>query len=475
MPNTQAIKAGRAFVEVFADNTKLKQVLRQTEGRLKNLGGSIARVGVGMAAAGASIVAPLAGAVMAASRMEETMNKFNVVFGENAATVKAWGDEFAGQVGRSKEQIASFMAGTQDLLVPIGFEPGAATQMSKDLTQLAIDLASFNNMEDADVLRDLHAALTGYGVIVSEAAVKQQLLNQGLDPAKATEQQKAMARMNIILAGTTAAQGDAMRSSGSFANQMKALKASISDAAVAIGTALLPVVTPLITGIANAIQVAAGWIQQNLGLIKVIAAVGAGVLIFGTILTTVGGVITAIGTIVGAISTVMTGFGVVMGVILSPIGLVVAAVLTLGAALAYVTGAGEKFVNWAKGKFSGMFKMPEMKAAGVDNSEAMKALEDLKKINLDAPELTAAVDDNTAATVDAADMQVTAVTGLEDTLGQAAGPDLQSSAWGTFNAAVVDRFGGRGTNDRALKAAEKTAKGVNKLVSLAEKGGLAFS
>ena len=95
--------------------------------------------------------------------------------------------------------------------------------MSKQITALATDLASFNNLADDDVLRDLHAALTGsgevmkkYGVIVSEAAVKQELLNQGLDPKNATEQQKVMARLAIIMRGTTAAQGDAARSAGSF-------------------------------------------------------------------------------------------------------------------------------------------------------------------------------------------------------------------------------------------------------------------
>ena len=47
------------------------------------------------------------------------------------------------------------------------------------------------------MLRDLHAALTGsgevmkkYGVLVNEAAAKQEVLNQGLDPKVATDQQK---------------------------------------------------------------------------------------------------------------------------------------------------------------------------------------------------------------------------------------------------------------------------------------------
>jgi len=136
-------------------------------------------------------------AIKKASDYQEVMSKFETVFGDRTSEVKAWGDEFANQVGRSKTQTAQFLAGAQDLFIPLGFEPGAAEQMSKTVTGLAVDLASFNNMADEDVMRDLQAAMTGsgetmkkYGVIVSEAAVKQELLNQGLDPKVASDQQK---------------------------------------------------------------------------------------------------------------------------------------------------------------------------------------------------------------------------------------------------------------------------------------------
>jgi len=239
MAQAGAVRTGRAFVELFADDSKLVRGLRSAQRRLRAFGASVRATGAKMFTAGSLVAGPLSLALRAASDMEETMNKFDVVFNENSKAVKAWGDGFAGEVGRSKKQVADFLSGTQDLLVPIGFDAAGATEMSKQLTGLAIDLASFNNKADSDVMRDLHAALTGssevmkkYGVIVNETAVKQELLNQGIDKNKATEQQKVMARMAIIMRGTTAAQGDAIRSAGSFANQMKAMQARVSDAAV---------------------------------------------------------------------------------------------------------------------------------------------------------------------------------------------------------------------------------------------------
>lgn len=233
---------------------------------IRSMGGMLAKgLAAGGAVVGAGLAAGLAKSIQAASDMQETMNKFNVVFGESADIMKTWSDQTAQGFGRSKQQVASFLASAQDLLVPMGMAPDKASDMSQALTTLAMDLGSFNNMADADVMRDLQAALTGsgevmkkYGVIVSESVVKQELLNQGLNPSNATEAQKAMARYNIILRGTTAAQGDVARSSNSFANQWKAIQAAASDLFVVIGSELLPVIQEWMTDLQVAMRILMG-------------------------------------------------------------------------------------------------------------------------------------------------------------------------------------------------------------------------
>ena len=368
MATATGIRAGRAFVELFADDSKLVRGLRSAQRRLRAFGASVRAIGARLFAAGSLVAGPLSLAVNAASDMEETMNKFNVVFGDNADAMKAWGDEFAGQIGRSKKQIADFLAGTQDLLVPIGFEAGAAREMSKQLTGLAIDLASFNNMADSDVLRDLHAALTGssevmkkYGVIVNETAVKQELLNQGIDKNNATEQQKVMARLAIIMRGTTAAQGDALRSAGSFANQMKALKAKVSDAAVEIGSALLPVVTPLITKLAAGVKIVADWIKENSGLVVSIAKIAAVVLAAGAAFIVIGTAISGFAATLGVIGSVISGVGTAIGILgsmlaalMSPIGLVIAGVAAMATYLITSTDAGGQALAWLGARFNSL-------------------------------------------------------------------------------------------------------------------------
>lgn len=342
-----AIRAGKAFVEVGADTNPLIKGLKRASRAVNAYSANVAQLGAKMLGAGAALLAPVYLAISAGSDLEETMNKFNVVFDKNAAAVKAWGDEYGATVGRSQRQIADFMASNQDLLVPMGFEPGAAEKMSKDITKLSVDLASFNNKADADVLNDLQAALTGsgevmkkYGVIVSQAAVNQELLNMKMDPKKATEAQKAQARWNIIVRGTTAAQGDAVRSANSWANQKKALAATIENVAGAIGSQLLPVVTPLLSQFRNGVEIIGGFIAENAGLVFAVTGLGAALLAAGGL---------AIGLAV-ALKVAAVAVGVlasVAGLVLSPLGLITAGL----AALIYYSGAGSAALAWLSERF----------------------------------------------------------------------------------------------------------------------------
>lgn len=394
MASGREIRAGRAYVEL-STRDKLTAGLNAAQKRLEAFGSTVRAVGARLFAVGAAGTAAFLPSIAAASDLEETMAKFDVVFGDQAKTVKAWGDQFANQVGRSKKQIAEFMAGTQDLFVPLGFEPGAATELSKQVTGLAIDLASFNNKTDTDAMNDLQAALTGsgevmkkYGVIVSEAAVKQELLNQGIDPKNVTEQQKVMGRLAIIMRGTTAAQGDAVRSGQSHANQVKRTTGEIFDMSAAIGTALLPVVTPLVAKVGQVARLIADWAAQNKPLVATIFKVAAIVAGIGAALVTVGLAAAAAGAALSGMATLITFAGaafaaikVAVLAILSPLGLASVAVIGLGAAVAHVTGFIPAAISYLGDRFKDLkgfaveaFKGISAALAGGDIKLAAKVL-----------------------------------------------------------------------------------------------------
>lgn len=201
---------------------------------------------------GGALIAGLAKTVMAASDAEESMSKFNVVFkdlegGPDALAQEV--DRLAEATGRSKYELIGAVGALGDLFQPLGFSTEAAADLSLQMTSLAIDLSSFNNMPMDEALRRLQGTLIGshenalaFGVVINENTLKAEMAANGWDKLTGAqfEQAKVQARLNLLMAGTTAAQGDAIRTADGFANQMKALQGEMKDLAVEIGQKFLP-------------------------------------------------------------------------------------------------------------------------------------------------------------------------------------------------------------------------------------------
>lgn len=328
----RAIKAGRAAIELFLDDKGITRQINQTRRRLTSMGQTLLGVGTQLTVLGGAISGPFALAIKYASDLQETTSKFDVVFNRQAGAVRAWADEYGRSVGRSKQQVLEFLASTQDLLVPIGIDPAQATGLSQQVTKLAVDLASFNNAVDADALRDLQAALTGesepmkkYGVIVNEAAVNMELLNRAIDPSRATQSEKVFARLAIIMRGTAAAQGDAARTSDSFANSMKALQAELANTGAEVGSAVLPAVSQFVQMTRQALQPVAEFARANQESVVAIGATGVAMVALGLTVTTAGAAVAALATGFTAIATA--------------VGLIGAPAAAVGLAIAGVTVA----------------------------------------------------------------------------------------------------------------------------------------
>jgi hypothetical protein len=280
---------------------KLRKGLANVEKSLAQTGRSMQRFGAGAMAFGGAVVAGFMPAIKAASDAQETMSKFSIVFGDLEQDALKWTDALAESIGRSKHDLRGQMAAFQDLFQPMGFAAEDAFELSKTMTALASDLGSFNNLDTADVIRDLQAAMTGsgevmkkYGVILSEAAVKAKLEEMGLE---SNEVNKVLARQAIIMEDTVAAQGDAARTADSFANQLARLRAAVLDASVAVGEKLLPIVTPLVEKAGKVVQAVAEWASQNETLVVGILATGGLVLAIGAISTAIGILTTALTTL----------------------------------------------------------------------------------------------------------------------------------------------------------------------------------
>ena len=256
------------YVALEADIRDLKNSLaearnlmeRQTQGMQTRLDGftrgmrSIATTLAGVFAVGFLSTLTL-GLLEAGSAAAETQAKFRAVFKELADDTDRWATETATAFGRAKTEIREFLAGVQDTFVPLGFARRQAAEVSKGLTQLALDLGAFYNQAEKDVIAKLTSALVGnheavrsYGVIITEATLKQELLNLGFTRGiqNATEQHKALARLSIILKSTSDAQGSAAREVNGYAAQVKMLQSQWTSFKEYMGQAIIPLATMII-------------------------------------------------------------------------------------------------------------------------------------------------------------------------------------------------------------------------------------
>lgn len=212
-------------------------------------------IGAGMAAAAALGARELVrfgkAAIDMASDLAESTSKTKVVFGDASAAVMKFGDQAAKSLGLSKQEALEASATFGNLFRGMKFGQEESANLSKEVVTLAADLASFNNLNISDVLNDLRSGLVGeaeplrkYGVLLNEAAVQAEAARLGLGGMgrELTEQEKVQARYSLILAGTTAAQGDFARTSDGLANQQRILAAQARDFAAALGSELVPIV-----------------------------------------------------------------------------------------------------------------------------------------------------------------------------------------------------------------------------------------
>lgn len=248
------------------------QGLRNAERDLNNFSDtanrSVDRVGksmqnFGLAMTGA-VTAPLAlfGAtsIRAASDAAELQSAFNQTFGEMAASMNEWAETTGDAMGRSTQAMQR-LANSYGLFfnnLPVAREEAA--RMSRTFAELTQDFASFHNLREEDAMGAFRSGLAGeteglrrFGIDISAAAVETKALAMGLAETskELTEQDKILARYNLILDGTKNAQGDVARTSGGTANQLRSVNEAFDELQVKIGTKLLPAITPILTAMSN--------------------------------------------------------------------------------------------------------------------------------------------------------------------------------------------------------------------------------
>jgi len=247
------LDTGKYNAELAKANAETNSSANQMSSGLSKFSGfaKAAFLGVGVAA-----VAGIGYAIKAGSDLNEQLNKSRVVFGEASKSVIDFSKTAATSLGIAQSEALEAAGNFGSMFDAAGFAGRAAADMSVKMVKLSADLGSFNNIPVAEALEKIRSGLAGeaeplrqLGVFLSEARVEAEAYSSGIakQGEELTDAQKIQARYNLILQDTTKAQGDFGRTVGeSLPNQMKVLKAEVTDVAANLGIALLPIVLEVV-------------------------------------------------------------------------------------------------------------------------------------------------------------------------------------------------------------------------------------
>jgi hypothetical protein len=212
-----------------------------------------------------SVIGP---AISAASNLQESMSKVNVIFGKGASDVEKFAASAARSMGQSKQSVLDAAGAFGTFGKAAGLVGQDLAVFSNDFTALASDLASFNNTSPEEAVQAIGAALRGeaeplrrFGVLLNDATLKQEALNLGIYDGKGalTAQQKILAAQSAIYKQTTDAQGDFLRTSDGLANSQRTLSAEFANIQAQLGQKLLP----LMEDFTQSLLSISDWVRRN--------------------------------------------------------------------------------------------------------------------------------------------------------------------------------------------------------------------
>ena len=359
--SASGVKAGAAYIELMLRDS-VSDGLRKAEKRLelfgektKEIGSAVAMAGAAVAAFGGAIVGAAAVSVAAFSKIAgdfsdlaaqtgltvELMSELETALKDAGSSV----EEFAKSAVKMQRAISEANSGSKsaaETLARLGLSASDLINLSADeqFLKIADALAKVKNPTDR-----LSLAMELFGKSAYKMLPVLEAGGAGIE-----EFRKKARDMGFSLKGETADAADAL------GTQIEVLQDQFGRVAVAIGEVLLPVAQAFVAVMQGLVGRVIEFIRENTGLVLGVVAAGAALLAVGTAIGVVGASIVALGavfsgaaTLAGALASAASFVaaavaGIVPAAIAAwtaltgPVALVIAGVVAVGVAVAYVTG-----------------------------------------------------------------------------------------------------------------------------------------
>ncbi len=313
---------GFLTVAFGADLRGFDRAMKKANRSIRKFGSNMKRIGGNMTR---NITLPVIGlgaaSIKAASDLEETRSKFNTVFSSIQNDAQNTAKEFKESFGLSSQAALGMLSDTGDLLVGFGFTEREALNLSKQVNELAVDLASFTNFSGgADgasqaltkALLGEREAIKSLGIAITEADLKRFAEEQGLVFKELDRVAKAQLTFELAVSQSQKAIGDFARTQGGFANQLRILRGEFNDLAAEFGTMLLPLAQKLVDAFRKVFEflskLSPEFKNNALNISLLVAAVGPLVYAIGLISTAFAALLTSTGLVVVALGAMVAGF-----------------------------------------------------------------------------------------------------------------------------------------------------------------------
>lgn len=208
----------------------------------------------------------LSSAIAKSSQYTENLNLFTVSMGQYAEEAYNYAQKVSEVVGIDPAEWMRNQGVFNTIITGFGVAGDKAAFMSKNLTQLGYDLASFYNIDSESAMQKVQSGISGeleplrrLGYDLSVARLEQERLNLGIDKSVSsmTQAEKSQLRYYAMMTQVTQVQGDMARTLENPANMLRVLRAELEQAARAVGNIFIPILTkvlPIVIAVANALQ-----------------------------------------------------------------------------------------------------------------------------------------------------------------------------------------------------------------------------
>lgn len=207
----------------------------------------------------------------------EDLNLFTASMGKYAEEAQNYAEAVSEALGIDPGEFMRSQGVFNTIISGFGVASDKAYLMSKNLTQLGYDIASFFNISFEDAMQKLQSGISGeleplrrLGYDLSVARLQEEALALGIEKkvSAMTQAEKSQLRYYAIMTQVTTAQGDMARTLNAPANQLRVLQAQVTQCARALGNIFIPAlnaVLPYAIALAKIVRMLANSIASLFG------------------------------------------------------------------------------------------------------------------------------------------------------------------------------------------------------------------